>query len=176
MKRRNDEHKNSYRADLSIDKHNIDEEILRQPQLYYHWSQLAAEAEVDRDEAKEAYDIALIDIENRVRTQPHLFFGEDESTTEGAIKTKVNSHRKIRKLRKKYHEAQRVYKLLRKAESAFEQRKRMIESYLYHYHKMIDSDVHVPKVPATYERRVNRETRESIKRQLRPSMRGKKND
>lgn len=157
---------NSYRADLTIDPTDLDNEILRQPQLYYDWSQAAAEAEVDRDEAKEDLDIAMIDVEDKVRTKPHLYFTDDESQTEQAIKVKVHSHRKVKRLRAVYHEALRAFKLLRKAENAFEQRKRMIESYLYHYHKMVEGEVNVPRVPGTYEKRMNKRTSERIKRQL----------
>ena len=164
--------KNKYRADLSIDKNNIDEEILKQAQLYYEWAQLSAEAEVEKDEAKEDYDIALIDIENQVRTKPEQYFADGESMTEGAIKTKVNAHPRIMRLRKRQHEALKAFKLLRKAEKAFEQRKSLLESYLYHYHRMLDSEIKVPKTSGYngarrhYDQVISRNTSRRIKEDL----------
>lgn len=155
--------KSKYRANLKIDKKNIDNEILRQPQLYYEWALLASEAEVERDDAKEKYDIWLIEIEARIRMDPDKYFGEDVNPTEGAIKSKLNNHPKIKRLRRKYHKRVKEYKLLLKAEKAFEQRKRMLELYLYHIHRMMEGDVRVPR---RYEQKIHQRTKKSIEKGL----------
>lgn len=159
----------SYKADLKIDKKNIDDEILRQPQLYYEWAQLEAEAKINEETAKRDYDIVLADVEEKVRANPEKYF--EHNVTEGAIKNAVVTNRKVRRYRKKWDEARRHHKLIEKAEKAFEQRKRMIESYLYHIHKRMSSDVRVPR---KVEERFNRDTRRRIQNQIEPGLRRRK--
>lgn len=153
---------NKYRADLSIDKNNIDEELLRQPQLFYEWAQALSEAEVNKDDAKDEYDLILIKIESKIRKNPKKYI-EVEKITEGAIKSEVNNNILVKKARKKYQQCRKDFKLLLKAEKAFEQRKRMLEAYLYHIHRMMNSDV---KVPRKYEKDYSERIRKDINSQL----------
>jgi hypothetical protein len=160
--------KNRYRADLRINKHRLDDELLEQPQKYYDWSQAAAEAEVERDDAKDDYDLVLIDIEDDIRSNPDKYFDSDRNITEGAIKSALNSHRKVKRYRRKFTKARANFNLLKKAEKAFEQRKRMLEAYLYYRNKNMDGEV---KVPINEQRRMSEDTRKDIESQLKGTYR-----
>ena len=152
---------NQYNADLSINKYKIDKELLEQAQKYYDWAQAASIAEVEKDDAKDDYDLALIEIENKIRKDPKKYF--EDRPTEGAIKAKIQSNPRVKEAYQKYRKARNRHKLISKAEKAFEQRKRMLESYLYHIHRGKESEV---KVPREYEKQFNEDTRRSIRNQL----------
>lgn len=138
--------KNDYKANLKIDKNNIDSEILMQAQLYYEWSYLAAEAENQRDQEKETLEIITTMVENRFRTEPEKYFDlNGKPPTEGAIKAKINNDVAVRTQRRKLLEATAKFRLLKKAELAFEQRKDMIQSHLRYIEKIKHSEVIVPK-------------------------------
>ena len=148
--------KTNSRADLSINKYKIDKELLEQAQKYYDWAQLAAEAEVEKDKAKDAYDLIVIEVEKKIRKK-------GDKTTEGAIKSEVASNQRVKIALKRFNKARNNYKLIYKAEKAFEQRKRMLESYLYHIHREKNSEVRVPR---EYEKQFNRQTRKQIEEEL----------
>jgi hypothetical protein len=156
---------NKYKADLSIDKHNIDEELLKQPQLYYDWAKAESKAEEKKDEAKDKLDLILVEVEDEIRANPEKFM--EHNPTESAIKAAVGKDRRIRKAKRKFRKAKSEWKILQKAEKAFEMRKRMLESYLYHIHRMMNSDVRVPR---KYEEQVSQRTRKQIEDQLGPEM------
>jgi hypothetical protein len=156
---------NKYEADLEIDKHNIDQELLRQPQLYYDWAKAEAKAEERKDAAKDKLDLVLVEVEDEIRSNPERFM--EHSATEGAIRAAVGKDRRVRRAKRKFRKAKSEWKILQKAEKAFEMRKRMLESYLYHIHKMMQGDV---KVPRKYEERVSQRTRQQIEEELGPEM------
>lgn len=160
--------KNRYRADLRINKHRLDDELLEQPQKYYDWAQAAAEAEVERDDAKDNYDLVLIDVEYDIRTNPDKYFDSDTNTTEGAIKSALNSNSKVKLARRKWTRARTNFNLLKKAEKAFEQRKRMLEAYLYYRNKKMEGDVRVPREE---QKRMSEDTRKDVEDQLRGTYR-----
>lgn len=157
---------NQYKADLSINKHNIDEEILKQAQRSYEWAFAAGVAETERDDAKDRYDLAVIEIEEEIRSNPEKHIDSERSITEGAIRSAINSHPKVKRLLRKFQKKRKIFKLLSKAEKKFEERKRMIEAYLYHIHRMMDGD---PKVPRKYEKRFAENTRKEINDNLEAS-------
>lgn len=152
--------KNDYKANLKIDKNNIDSEILMQAQLYYEWAYLTAEAENQKDLEKETLEIITTMVENRFRTEPEKYFDTNgKAPTEGAIKAKINNDVAVRNQRRKLLEATAKYRLLKKAELAFEQRKDMIQSHLKYIEKIRNSEVIVPKKEVE-------ETGRKVRRQL----------
>lgn len=155
--------KNKYTADLSINKFKIDKELLEQSQRYYDWALMAAEAEIAMNDAKDDYDIVLAEVENKIRKNPEEYLHKKQNPTEGAIKSAIANNKKIQKYYQAFREARNVFKLVSKAEKAFEQRKRMLEMYLYHIHRNMESEV---KVPREYEKQFNHETRRSIEKQI----------
>ena len=115
---------NKYIADLKINERNIDKEIIEQAQRYYEWSIAAVEAEIARDDAKDEYDLASLKMEAEVRESPGNFMKKGEKITEGAIKAAVANDPFIIEKAKAYSEARNNFKLLSKAERAFDQRRK----------------------------------------------------
>lgn len=161
---------NEYTADLSIDKYNIDTEILEQSQRSYDWAKKAAIAETERDDAKDKYDLVVVEIEELIRSDPERYT-QNGKDTEGAIKSAVNSHPKVKRALRRFQKKRKIFKILTIADKKFEMRKRMIEAYLYHIHRMMDGD---PKVPRKYEKRFADETRSNINKNLKKSWNGSK--
>lgn len=169
----------NYKADLKINKYNIDNELLEQPQKYYQWAQLASEAEIERDNAKDDYDLSVALIENKIRNNPQDYFKSKKSTkgksdiTEGAIKNIIAIDPEVRKKYKKYCNARDNYKLICKAEKAFEQRRKMLESYIYYIINNLNSEVNQNKSTLTnrklkrrYEENVGLETKKELLRKM----------
>lgn len=154
-----------YKANLKINEFDLNREILEQPQKFYDYSYLAAQAKNERDDAKDDLDIIKTEIEARIRQK------KDKYPTEGAIKSAVDNHRKVKKQRLKWIEARRKYNLLEKAEKAFEQRRRMIETYVYYNVHNMNSNVRIPR---QQQREIDSEISSDIKDQLRSSIKRRK--
>lgn len=155
---------NKYKADLSINEYRLDQEIIEQPQKFYNYAYLCGEAQNERDDAKDEYDIIKVEIESKLRES-------NEYSTEGAIKTATENHKKVKRARRKWIEARNKYNLLNKAEKAFEQRKSMLQTYVYHKSIGFDSDV---KVSNRFHKERNSEFSSDIRSQLRSSKKMKK--
>ena len=104
-----------YKANLKINEHDLDNEILQQPQKYYDWSYAAGEAKNERDDAKDDLDIIRSTVDAEVREK-------HQDLKEGAVKSKVDNDTRVKKQRRLYMKARRKYNLLEKAEKGFEQR------------------------------------------------------
>ncbi len=85
-----------------IDELNLDQECIRQPNLYFQAAVMAAEARRDADEKKAEIEIAEAELEKHVRAKPEKY-GIDKPT-EGAIKAVLASHSKITALEKEYRD------------------------------------------------------------------------
>jgi len=64
---------NDYMKELAIDLHRLEEEWAMQPQLYMKYSELAAQAQLDRDKAKERLDVVRAEIDDKIRTEPLVY-------------------------------------------------------------------------------------------------------
>lgn len=127
-----------YKADLKIDPFDLNNEILRQPQLFYEYSFQCGIAENDRDDAKDELDIAKVEIELKIRQK---LIDSDEKLTETHIKSKVENHPKIKRLKEKFNKARRAFNLLKKGEEAFRQRKSMLQTFVYRETNNMNSSV-----------------------------------
>ena len=146
-----------YKRDLKIDEHNIDDALLRQPQLYYEYSKEAALAKNNSDDAKDNIDIVKAEVEAEIRDS-------EEYHTEGAIKSAVERHRKVRVAKKKHAKLRRISSLLSKAEKAFEQRKSMLQTIVYYRVNNMNSNVKVPQqIEREMGRKVGKELGDNLK-------------
>lgn len=155
----------NYKKDLKIDRYNLEEELIRQPQLYMTWAIKAANATVEKEEAKSALEIAKADVDKKIRNDPKRYGFEDGRATEAAIKLEIAKHPKIKRKNTHYLEALRDEKILTEAKNAFQHRKKMLESLV-----MLNVQLHFaePKVPlsgreATFRQRGS-DIRSSLKR------------
>ena len=159
---------NKYVANVSINQFNLDKDILEQAQLYYEWAIKATEAEIEKDNLKDIYDLTIIEIEKRIRKKPERYLPKNQNITEAAIKNAVNSNKEVKNALKRYNKARGIHKILAKAEKAFEQRKKMIELYVFRHHKEKTSEV---KVPRKYTEKLENEMRDNINDDLKKSIR-----
>lgn len=148
---------NRYKADLSINEYYLDKEIIQQPQKYYEYAYKCAQAQNEKEDAKDKYDIIKIKVESKIRKS------ENKPSTEGAIKTAAENNKKVQEARLKFIEARQKYNLLSKAEEAFKQRKSMLQTYVYYKSLNSESDI---KVPSKYQKDMHRKFSNDIRSQL----------
>ena len=117
---------NDFSADIEINKYQLDEELVRQPQLYYDWakSEVIAADKVAR--AKDDWEVTAAEIEIEIRKHPTLYNLPD-NPKEGLVKAAVIIHKKVKRKKKKYLKALKTQRLLAKAERSFEHRKKSLE-------------------------------------------------
>ena len=151
-----------FKADLRIDPFNLNNEILEQPQKYYEWSYATAEAENDRDDAKDELDIIKSEIDARIRKK-----FKDDNLKEGEIKSKVDNHNGVKRARDKYMSARRKYNLLKRTEEAFRQRKSMLQTFVYRETNNMNSSI---KTPQPFQKEMHDEFSNKIASDLSESM------
>lgn len=79
------------RAYLEIDKHSLDDEIVKQPSLFFRASEAYVEAVAERDACKE--ELATIDAELDGKVRHDLDVAGDK-ITEAIVKNEIQSHKK----------------------------------------------------------------------------------
>ena len=120
------ETKYNYMNDLAIDPHDLPEEWLRQPALYMQYSELAAQAGKERDQAKENLDVVKAEVDAHVRTYPDLY--GIAKITETQVSNAVIVSDKYREAQQLLTDANLNYSLMQAAVRAFEQRKAALEN------------------------------------------------
>ncbi|MBU2051548.1 MAG: hypothetical protein KKH61_21570 [Gammaproteobacteria bacterium] len=63
----------NYHEDLNVDLNHLEDEWARQPHLYFQYAELAAQAQRDRDLAKENIDFVKSQQDKAIRTDPAKF-------------------------------------------------------------------------------------------------------
>jgi hypothetical protein len=116
----------NFEQEVFIDKNNLPDELVEQPQKFYDWAKEAVLASIDTTDAKDRYEVVKAEVELRIRQHPSLHNLPDKPT-ESSIRATVTTNRKVRRAFKKYLDALRTEKLLAKAERAFEHRKKSLE-------------------------------------------------
>ena len=152
---------NQFKKDLAINEHKLNQELLRQPQLYYDYAKLATQAKCDMEDAKDDLEIIKAKIDVKIRKDKEKY----DVSTEQSIKSAVEKHPKVVRFKEKYSKKRRVSLLLEKAEKALEQRKRMLQMYVYRSVNNMHSNVKIP-------REKDRELKKDISRNIRRSLKG----
>ena len=115
-----------FKSQVKINSYNLEQELIKQPQLYYEWATASAEATSIKEAEKTKLEIIKSQVEKKIRGNPKKY--GIENVTEGAIKNEINCSIRIRKQNKIYLEACSNERILTKAETAFHQRKSMLQS------------------------------------------------
>lgn len=136
----------NYRADLKIDRYNLEEELIRQPQLYMQWAIKSANATIEKEEAKNKLEVVKADIDKEIRSDPERYGFPDGKATEAGVKLQIAKHKRVKRYTKLYLEALRDEKILAEAKTAFHHRKKMLESLV-----SLNVQLHFaePRVPLT---------------------------
>jgi len=153
----------SYRRDLKIDRYNLDDELVRQPQLYMDWALKAAEASVEKTEAKDRLDIVKADLDGKIRSDPDSYDIPEGKASEGAIKAVIAKHSKVKRYNRIYYKALKNEKFLNKAEIAFRDRRKMLEALV-----SLNIQLHFaePRVPISGRDAVHRSRKSAILKDL----------
>lgn len=115
----------SYRDDLEIGKHNLDEEWENQPLLFAKWAEEEVEAQFQRDKKKEQLELERAKIDSAIRKNP-MAFGIDK-VTEAAIQNVILQTKSYQKISNDYLDAVKNSKILSVARESFDQRKKALE-------------------------------------------------
>ena len=111
----------NYTDDLKIDQYNLDDELIKQAQIFMEWASLYARASIDRETAKNKLDIIKAKEESLVRTNMKT------KLTEPAIQSKVIQKARVKKYTKKYLAALYEEKILNEAKTALKAKQKMLE-------------------------------------------------
>jgi len=99
------ERKFDYESDLAIDKHKLDEELLLQAQKMMRYSLAHAQAQLDRDKAKQALDITKAELDQSIRTELSASGSKfTEAVIDSKIKTSPNYIEAQERLREAEHD------------------------------------------------------------------------
>ena len=61
-----------FKTEIFIDKNSLDEELVRQPQLYCYWAERETEALYERDKCKEKLDLVKAELDGDIRKFKNL--------------------------------------------------------------------------------------------------------
>lgn len=114
-----------YEADISIDPDELAGELLDQSCRYFRYSELYAQAVMDRDRAKENLAQVQAQLDSEVRSKPEDF--GIQKITEAAIKAAILLDDRYSEANEKMLQANLVSLTLQGAVTAFDHRKRMLE-------------------------------------------------
>lgn len=152
-----------YKSQLKIDRYNLEEELIRQPQLFSDWAIAAAKATDEKEAEKNKLEIIKSEVEDEIRKKPKKFGILD--VKEGAIKGAIIRDKRVQKQTEKYLEACSIERILGKAETAFKHRKKMLISLVQLNVQLHFAEPMIPK--ATQETKYmhgKNEIRRSLKR------------
>jgi len=122
-------------SDFEIDRFRLDEEWVEQPNLYFRYVQLAADARQDFDEAKASASVVRAEVEMDVRENP----GEHgvAKVTEALVRAAVEASPKVQLADKKTIKARHAMDVVQGAVSALDHRKKalgdLVSLYLADY-------------------------------------------
>lgn len=112
-----------YRAQLAIDKDQLDECLVQQPELYYHVAEELSHAVARRDALKIDADIAEAEEARRLRD---LAEREERKMTEGALKEELTLSPRLQRLRRERVEAEAEISSWVVLKESFQQRSYML--------------------------------------------------
>jgi len=124
--KKDDEYHGDYYADIEIEKDALDEEWIKQPMLFFRYSEKCSEARREMDLAKEELDLVRADLDRRIREAPGDF--GLAKATETAISNAILLHEDYKAASRKLIKARHTWDLLSKAVQAFDQKKAALEN------------------------------------------------
>ena len=117
---------NDFSEQVRINKYQLDDELVEQPQRYYDWAKLEAQAADEVARLKDKLEILKAEVEIRIRKHPTAYDLPD-GPKEALIKAAIIVQPKVKRLGRKLLKAMKTHRLLTKAEKSFEHRKKALE-------------------------------------------------
>lgn len=112
-----------------IDKDRLDEEWLAQPELYYHYAVLQADARQELEEAKSDLELVKAELADSIRTDP-ADYGIDKVTVD-AVKDAVIQQKEYKDALAYVNEKRHALDVLSAAVVALDHRKKSLENLVY---------------------------------------------
>lgn len=116
----------NYSEDLAIDPHKLDEEWLYQSQLYMKYSQLASNAQKERDKAKENLDVVRAGKDRDIREKPDEY--SLIKVTEAVVSATILQTKEYQEANNKLIEANYKLNLYQSGVRALEHKKKALEN------------------------------------------------
>lgn len=117
---------NDFNDEVKINKYQLDDELVEQPQRYYNWAKLESKAADDVARLKDKVEIIKAEVEIRIRKHPTAYDLPD-NPKEALIKAAILIQPKVKRANRKLLKAMKTHRLLSKAEKSFEHRKKSLE-------------------------------------------------
>lgn len=109
-----------YKTEIFINKNELDEELVKQPQLFCYWAEKEAEVLYDRDKCREKLDLIRAELDGDIRKFPARY--RIDKVTESAISNIIIQDKKYQDANEKYLQAIHDARILGIAKSAFDMR------------------------------------------------------
>jgi len=159
------------RAALRIDRYNLDEDVERQPELFFEVAEAAALARSEQDQAKDSVDEVESRLDVHVREKAER---NDERVTEKEIKARIRQHPERIAAMKNYLELKLETERLDQLRDSFKQRgymlRELVQLYLSSYYQ--DATVSGSRADVRDARADRSQRRMSEKRRERPRLKG----
>lgn len=137
MAENQDQEKLDYLGDLKIDKYALDQEWIRQPELYQKWAELSAMANILRDQLKNKTELVYAEIEEAVRKDPEKY---GNPQTERGIKSAIIRDNRYQAVMAEYFTAKKRAAFLNIAKNNIgHQRKQALKELSDLYRRKYDS-------------------------------------
>lgn len=129
---------------FEIDEHNLVEEWVRQPGLYFTWAKKLADVRLEVDEAKAELDVVKAEASRSIRDDPDKY--GFEKITEAIVAVAINEHTDVIDAVSRLHKLRHQQEVYQAAVNALDHRKRALEKVVdLHGQKYFSS----PRTPDT---------------------------
>lgn len=118
--------KSEYEVDLEIDPNALDVEWLKQPSLFFKYSDKAALARKNLDALKEEYDVYRAALDSKIRKEPEKY--GLTKVTEGSIAAVITMDKTVEEFENSVNELKYQFDILTNAIRAFDQKKSALEN------------------------------------------------
>lgn len=131
-----------FRAELVIDKDDLDECLIKQPELYYHVAEAHSQAVADRDATK--LDVEIAEAEEGQKIRDHAAQME-EKLTEAGLREQLILSPRLQKLRRLRIEQETIINGWMALKESFHQRSYMLRELVpLHMSRLSGGSVRVP--------------------------------
>ena len=114
-----------FKKDIEIDIHSLDEQWVKQPQLYAKYAEQAVNASFDKDKLKEQLDLIEAELDTEIRSDPAKF-GLDK-VVEKAVANVILLQSKYQKASNAYFESVKRMKIFEVGRDSMDHKKRALE-------------------------------------------------
>jgi hypothetical protein len=116
----------NYEQDMEIDSSLLDVECVDHSMLVIKYARIAADADLEMDNAKERLDLVKAELDNKIRTNPDKF--KIEKITESVVSNTILMQEDYKTAMAEFLQAKHEAKIVSGATRAVDHRKSMLES------------------------------------------------